>query len=100
MTRLSPIAAISAALALAACSGGSDAPPPMNETENVIEVIDETPVENIAMPDPTPTPSASPTPIVEDDRMSEEQVLDDAESVGMTARIPRTNPSGEAAPTE
>lgn len=99
MTRLTPVAAIFTALALTACSGGSDAPPPMNETVESIEVIDETPSENLAMPEPEPTPSASPTPIVEDDRLSEEQVLDDAESVGMTARIPRDS-SDETAPTD
>ena len=102
MTRRLPlIGALLAATALAACSGGSDEPAPAaNETENVVEVIDEAPVENIVEPEPTPTPTPSPTPIVEDDRSTEEQVMDDAAAVGMTARLPREDAGNQAVPTE
>ncbi len=98
--RLSLTAALLAATALAACSGGSDAPPePTNEVENVVEVIDESPVGNIAEPEPTPTPSPTPAPVVQDDRATEEQVQDDADAVGMTARLPRQD-ANETAPAE
>ncbi|MEG3179402.1 hypothetical protein [Sphingomonas sp. LT1P40] len=99
--RLSLTAALLAATALAACSGGSDGPPPPeNETENVVEVINEAPVENIADPEPSPTPSPTPAPVVEDERATEEQVMDDADSVGMTARLPRQDSANETAPAE
>lgn len=89
--RLSLTAALLAATALAACSGSSDAPPaPENNVENVV-VIDETPVQNIVEVEPTPTPTPSPTPIVRDDRAAGEQVMDDADAVGMTARLPKTD---------
>lgn len=99
--RLSLASALLAATMLAACGGGSEEPAPVaNETENVVEVIDETPVENIALPEPTPTPSPTPAPIVEDDRSTEEQVMDDADAVGMTARLPREDAGNASAPTE
>lgn len=102
MTRRLPLAAaILAAAALAACSGGSEAPDaPVNTTENEVEVIEEAPVQNFAEPEPTPTPSPTPAPIVEDDRAVEEQVQDDADAVGMTARLPREQSGNEAAPAE
>jgi len=101
MTRRLPLAAaLLAATALAACSGGSDAPDtPVNNGDNEVEVIDETP-QNIAEPEPTPTPSPTPAPIVQDDRASDEQVQDDADAVGMTARLPRDQGGNETAPAE
>lgn len=102
MNRRIPLAAsLLAAATLAACSGGSEqAAPVANETENVVEVIDEAPVENFVEPEPTPTPTPSPTPIVEDERATEEQVMDDADAVGMTARLPREESGNETAPAE
>lgn len=102
MNRRLPLAAsLLAAATLAACSGGSEeAAPVANETENVVEVIDEAPVENFVEPEPTPTPTPSPTPIVEDERPTEEQVMDDADAVGMTARLPREESGNETAPAE
>ena len=102
MTRRLPLAAVLlAAASLAACSGGSDEQPPVaNETENVVEVIDEAPVENVVTPEPTPTPAPSPTPIVEDDRPTQEQVMDDADAVGMTARLPREDTGNATAPVD
>ncbi|HSX56622.1 MAG TPA: hypothetical protein VLG14_15050, partial [Sphingomonas sp.] len=99
--RLPLVAALLAATALAACSGGSDAPDaPVNTEDNDAVVIDETPVQNFAEPEPTPTPSATPAPIVEDDRGVEEQVQEDADAVGMTARLPREQSGNETAPAE
>lgn len=102
MTRRLPLAAaLLAATALAACSGGSDAPDaPVNDNDNAAVVIDETPVQNIAEPEPTPTPTPTPTPVVEDDRATDEQVQDDADAVGMTARLPREQGGNETAPAE
>lgn len=100
MKRLSTLAALIAATTLAACSGGSDAPPPVpNETENV-EVIDETPPENVVIDvEPSPTPSPTPTPVVE--RLpDEQQVQEDADAVGMTSRLPRPDESAPAQPAE
>lgn len=100
--RLPLIAALLAATALAGCSGDPEEQPaaPANEpAENVVEVIDEAaPVEPIAPSESTPTPTPSPTPVVEEDRPSEEQVMDDADAVGMTARLPRENNGDEPAP--
>lgn len=102
MTRRLPLAAaLLAATALAACSGGSDAPDaPVNDNDNAAVVIDETPVQNLAEPEPTPSPTATPAPIVEDDRATDEQVQDDADAVGMTARLPRDQGGNETAPAE
>ncbi|HEY0623090.1 hypothetical protein [Sphingomonas sp.] len=102
MTRRLPLlTTLLAATALAACSGGSDAPDaPVNTTDNEVEVIDEAPVQNVVEPEPTPTPSPTPAPIVEDDLTSEEQVQDDADAVGMTARLPRDQGGNETAPAE
>lgn len=101
MTRRLPLlATFLAATALAACSGGSDAPDtPVNNGDNEVEIIDETP-QNIAEPEPTPTPSHTPAPIVQDDRATDEQVQDDADAVGMTARLPRDQGGNEAVPVE
>ena len=101
MTRRLPLAAaLLAATALAACSGGSDAPDtPVNNGDNEVEVIDEAP-QNLAEPEPTPTPSPTPAPIVQDDRATDEQVQDDADAVGMTARLPRDQSGNETAPAE
>lgn len=101
MTRRLPLAAaLLAATALAACSGGSDAPDtPVNNGDNEVEVIDEAP-QNVTEPEPTPTPSPTPAPIVQDDRATDEQVQDDADAVGMTARLPRDQSGNETAPAE
>lgn len=99
--RFSPMIAILAMGSLAACSSG-DADAPVydgNESDNVVEVMDETPVENIVEPEPAPTPT--PTPIAAPALPDEEQIIDDAESVGMTARVPRGDAmANEAAPVQ
>lgn len=99
--RLPLAAAFLAAASLAACSSESEAPAPAaNETGNAVEVIDEAPVQNFAEPEPTPSPTPSPTPIVEDDLPTDEQVQEDADAVGMTARLPRDEAANEAAPAD
>lgn len=102
MKRLTTLAALFAATTLAACSGGSDAPPPPpNETENVV-IVDETPTENVATvaePEVTPTPTPSPTPLAED-LPDDQQVQEDADAVGMTSRLPRTEETPAAQPAE
>ncbi|MBX3592960.1 hypothetical protein [Sphingomonas sp.] len=97
MNRIAATVTIAAALALSACSGASKPEEPaVNEMDNVT-VIDETPSENIVEPEPTPsatpTPTAAATPVA-DLRQPEQQVQDDAEAVGMTARLPRDQPAG------
>ena len=85
------------ALSLASCSGGSD------ETEAPANAVQEAPiVENMGFenmveplaptetPTPSPTPSASPTPVAE-----REQMQEDAEATGMTARVERSEASAD-----
>lgn len=99
--RLSPVLGLIALGTLAACSSG-DAEAPVydgNESDNVVEVMDETPLENIVEPEPTPTPT--PEPIAAPALPDEEQIMEDAESVGMTARVPRGDAmANEAAPVQ
>jgi hypothetical protein len=97
--RLALPVALLAATALAACSGEPEAPAIENEADNVV-VVDETPTENIVVPEETPSPTPTPAPIVEEDKAADEQVQEDADAVGMTARLPRTSGGNEAAPTE
>ena len=96
MIRRLPLAlGLAAATMLAACSGGSDAPPPPpNDTEDA-RAMDETPPqeEPAIEPSPTPTPLAAELP-------EAEQVQEDADAVGMTARLPRPDAEETAAPVE
>jgi hypothetical protein len=79
-----------AALALAACSGGSDEEPPVEA--NIVEapIVNDMGFANMVEPiaPPTATPSATPTP-AEDPVAEEAQVQDDADASGMTARVNR-----------
>lgn len=98
--RLPTAIGLLAATTLAACSGGSDTPPPpANETDNVV-VIDETPPENVVAVEPSLTPTPEPTPIVAEDLPEEQQVQEDADAVGMTARLPRQDGEEAAQPAE
>ncbi|MEZ0495008.1 hypothetical protein [Sphingomonas sp. IW22] len=78
--------------ALAACSGEPEVPAPegpdLNLTEEMatpepLPTLEPTPSPT---PSPTPTFEAAPPPEVEEDQ----QMLDDAEATGMTARIDRS----------
>jgi len=62
-------------------------------------VIDETPPETVPEIEPSPTPTPTPTPIVEN-LPDEQQVQDDADAVGMTARLPRETGNETAQPAE
>ncbi len=94
--------ALAAAAALAACSGGSDAPAPTENTVNAMELTEDLPVENVAEPEPVVTENTTaPAPVAEAPVQDDEQILDDAESVGMTARVDRSGgTTNQAAPAE
>ncbi|MFZ5749200.1 MAG: hypothetical protein ACOY45_16275 [Pseudomonadota bacterium] len=97
-------AVIALATALAACSGGQESAPVETNILNMGEPVettvpDMTGIDNFA--DPEPMPSESPTaapakPIA--DVTADEQTIDDADAVGMTARVDRSTPA--ATPTE
>lgn len=86
---------LAAALALAACS--KDQPAPVNEENNTIEELEptEAPLNNAAPPVENltnETPPAAPPPEVSD----QEQILDDADATGLTARLPAAGEPGSA----
>lgn len=91
------------ALMLAACSGGSDEPAaPANEVQEA-PIVENMGFDNLVppvapseTPSPTPTPTATPSP-----QAPEEQVQDDADATGMTARVDRSDTgANETAPAE
>ncbi|WP_448657709.1 hypothetical protein ACPVPU_09555 [Sphingomonas sp. CJ99] len=93
-------------LLVAACSGGGDEPM-ASETENSADMglIDQPPPAPIegempVVPESTPTPPPARAPDAE--FTDEEQVLEDAESTGMTSRIDRSavTPAPVPAPGE
>lgn len=100
---LAPVAAL--ALALAACSGGSDEQPTLDA--NVVEapIVNDMEFGNMVEPlaPPTATPSATPTP-AEEPVDADAQVQDDADASGMTARVARDDtpaaPANETQPAE
>lgn len=87
--------------AVAAVGGCRDREPEQPEFENEVEngapvtepeidvSVPEAPVENVQ-----PEPKHAPPPEISD----EQQVLDDAAAVGMTARLPRGNATAAAEP--
>jgi hypothetical protein len=87
-------------LSLGACKGSEPEPAPV-ET-NATEELPELPVqENFEEPAPIPTPSETPAPIATPEPVApDEQMLDDADAVGMTSRLPRGDVANEAAPAE
>lgn len=94
--------ALAAAAALAACSGPSEEVAPANDAVNAMELTEELPAENLAEPEPVVTENATaPAPVAQAPLPDEEQIQDDAESVGMTARVDRGDTSGnQTAPAE
>lgn len=93
--RIAALVTLASALALGACDRSEpDALPIENEViDNKIEVIEEpvpAPV-NIVEPEPetnnTIAPAAPPPPKVSE----EEQMFDDADATGLTARLPQAN---------
>ena len=90
-----------AALALAACNS---APQPLNDDEvaaNAMDNVEEIMPDENAMVAPPPvnltnTARAAPPPEVSD----EEQVREDAEATGMTARLPQETGVNETQPAQ
>jgi hypothetical protein len=79
--------------ALAACSGEPEVPAPEGPDLNVSEEMATPEALPTLEPTPAPTPTPSPTPTFETappPRIDEDQqMVDDAEATGMTARIER-----------
>lgn len=95
--------ALAAAAALAACSGASEEVAPVENEVNAMELTEDLPAdENLAEPEPVVTENTiAPAPIAEPALPDEEQIQDDAESVGMTARVDRSGgTTNQAAPAE
>ena len=102
--RIALLASAAGALALGACSGGSDeATAPTSNAENMapIEIVNEspvapeapaaTPVDNLTTTDASPAPSTL---------SADEQTQDDADATGMTARVSRDEANNEAQPAQ
>lgn len=97
-TRLAPLAAL--ALAITACSGGGE--PPESDA-NLVEapVVENMGFENMVEPvAPTATPTPTPTPTDEPSTPVEAQVFEDADAVGMTARVNRDEAPADPATPE
>lgn len=94
--------AVAAAAALAACSGASEETVSADNAVNAMELTEELPAENLTDTAPVVTENATtPAPVAEPAAPDEAQIQDDAESVGMTARVQRGDSSGnQAAPAE
>ncbi len=89
ISRIGTVFAAGALLALGACSSKPEVQDPLNETGANLEanVTEEVPVETNAMPaviENTTTNESPPQPPAQ----AEQQVRDDADASGMTARIP------------
>lgn len=90
------ILTLAGALALSACGKKEPEAPPAN---NMVEP----PVENVVVdepdaPLPEPQNNAAATPAAPAPKVSEEQqILDDAEATGMTARLPEGGESSQPA---
>lgn len=102
--RIALLASVTGALALGACSGGSEGDQPATgNVENMapIEVTNESPVaieaspapqvDNLTSTDVQPAPS---------DLTADEQTQDDADATGMTARVSRDEGGNEAQPAQ
>lgn len=94
--------ALAAAAALAACSGASEETVSADNAVNAMELTEELPAENLTETAPVVTDNAvAPAPVAEPAAPDEAQIQDDAEAVGMTARVQRGDTSGnQTAPTE
>lgn len=102
--RIALLASAAGALALGACSGGSDEPAaPTGNVENMtpIEVGNESPVA-IETPTPTLVDNATATTAVEPTPTlsADEQTQDDADATGMTARVSRDEGANEVQPAQ
>lgn len=97
-------APLAAALALAACSGGTNDDGPADNGMAPIELPDQNTMAPIEEPSPAPeinTMESSATnavaPVAQEEMVApDQQILDDAEATGMTARVNRDAPPEEA----
>ncbi|OYX50829.1 MAG: hypothetical protein B7Y97_06320 [Sphingomonas sp. 32-66-10] len=95
--------ALAAAAALAACSGASEETAPAENAVNAMDLTEDLPAdENVTDAAPMMTENATaPAPVAESAQPDEAQIQDDAEAVGMTARVQRGDSSGnQTAPAE
>lgn len=105
MTTTRRLAALApfAALALAACSGGSDEEPTVDANVAEVPIVNDMGFANMVEPvaPPTDVPVATPTP-ADPPTVDEAQVQDDADASGMTARVSRDDapaaPANETQP--
>lgn len=92
-------AAVSVAALASACSGGSEEAPIETNVVNIGDIADPV-VENAVVENVVATPSPTPSPVDSSADFSDPTTTqDDADAVGMTARIDRTE-GNAAAPTE
>ena len=103
-TRLPLALSATLLLALAACDRSAPPPEPENYSEPVEEEVVNTPeplpaepvaLEPVNIPEPVAELPPPPEPVLPD-----EQVLEDAEATGMTARVNRDGGEEENRPTE
>lgn len=93
--------ALAAAAALAACSGASEEVAPVENEVNAMELTQDLPEENLAEPAPMMVENTASAPVADVPLPDDEQIQDDAEAVGMTARVQRGDTSGnQTAPAE
>lgn len=94
--------ALAAAAALAACSGASEETAPAENAVNAMDLTEELPAENLTDTAPVVTENATtPAPVAEPATPDEAQIQDDAEAVGMTARVDRSGgTTNQTAPAE
>lgn len=87
-----PLILAASTLALTACSGSSEPEAPPVEEEAFTPAPEPT-YEPLPEPSPLPTPEPTPTPTPAPPLPDEEQMQEDADAVGMTARIDRSGNS-------
>lgn len=94
--------ALAAAAALAACSGASEETVPAENAVNAMELTEDLPAENLTDTAPVVSDNATaPAPVAEPAAPDEAQIQDDAEAVGMTARVDRSGgTANQTAPAE
>lgn len=93
--------ALAAGAALAACSGASEEVAPVENEVNAMELTQDLPEENLAEPAPMMVENTASAPVADVPLPDDEQIQDDAEAVGMTARVQRGDTSGnQTAPAE
>ncbi|AQR75739.1 hypothetical protein BXU08_07120 [Sphingomonas sp. LM7] len=104
MKRIAMLASVAGALALGACSGGSDEAAAPSNVENMTPIQ----VENTAIV-PTEAPAAPPLDnvvtaaepeTVPTTLSADEQTQDDADATGMTARVSRDEGGNEGQPAQ